>query len=97
MIDASVSGKCLAASVLSACWSQMLDILSVTLNDQVAIAGTGGMALYSLSLLLATDSAQEDVRRARSAICASLDGFQRAAKLCCALGELLLVIWKPYL
>ncbi|BFZ24689.1 hypothetical protein BsWGS_27727 [Bradybaena similaris] len=79
-------GKCLAASVLSACWSQMLDILSVTLNDQVAIAGTGGMALYSLSLLLATDSAQEDVRRARSAICASLDGFQRAAKLCCALG-----------
>ncbi|CAG5120591.1 unnamed protein product, partial [Candidula unifasciata] len=79
-------GKCLAASVLSACWSQMLDILSVMLNDQLPITGSGGMALYSLSLLLATDSAQEDVRRARSAICASLDGFQKAAKLCCALG-----------
>ena len=46
----------------------------------------GGVA-SSLSLLLATDSAREDVRRARSAICTSLNGLQRAAKLCCVLGE----------
>ena len=48
----------------------------------------GGGVTHNLQLLLATDSAREDVRRARSAICTSLNGLQRAAKLCCVLGKL---------
>ncbi|XP_035825340.1 brefeldin A-inhibited guanine nucleotide-exchange protein 3 [Aplysia californica] len=78
------AGKALAADVLSGCWAQVLDILSVMLNEQGGAPGGGGR--YSLSLLLATDSAREDVRRARSAICTSLNGLQKAAKLCCVLG-----------
>ncbi|CAL1539457.1 unnamed protein product [Lymnaea stagnalis] len=80
------AGKRLAAGVLSACWAEVLDILSVMLNEQVPVSGGGSMTRYSLALLLATDSAQEDVRKARSAICTSLNGLQRAAKLCCVLG-----------
>ena len=67
------------------------------LNDASSSTGVGGgnggggggsmLGRPSLALLLATDSAQEDVRRARSAICTSLNGLQRAAKLCCVLGE----------
>ncbi|KAH9500620.1 hypothetical protein Btru_077109 [Bulinus truncatus] len=79
-------GKLIAASIMSNCWVEILDILSVMLNDQVPVSGGGPMTRYSLSLLLATDSAQEDVRKARSAICTSLNGLQRAAKLCCVLG-----------
>ncbi|KAK6986607.1 brefeldin A-inhibited guanine nucleotide-exchange protein 3-like isoform X1 [Biomphalaria glabrata] len=79
-------GKIIAAAVLSNCWAEVLDILSVMLNEQVPVSGGGSMTRYSLSLLLAMDSAQEDVRKARSAICTSLNGLQRAAKLCCVLG-----------
>ncbi|XP_059166369.1 brefeldin A-inhibited guanine nucleotide-exchange protein 3-like isoform X2 [Physella acuta] len=78
------AGKLLSINVLSTCWQQILDILSVMLNEQVS--SSGGGTRYSLALLLATDSAQEDVRKARSAICMSLNGLQRAAKLCCVLG-----------
>ncbi|GFS27280.1 brefeldin A-inhibited guanine nucleotide-exchange protein 3-like [Elysia marginata] len=89
------AGKSLAASVMSACWPEVLNILSVMLNDPSSSGGVGGgnaggggsvLGRPSLALLLATDSAQEDVRRARSAICTSLNGLQRAAKLCCVLG-----------
>ncbi|GFN83267.1 Brefeldin a-inhibited guanine nucleotide-exchange protein 3-like [Plakobranchus ocellatus] len=90
------AGKSLAASVMSACWPEVLDILSVMLNDPSSVGGGSGgssgggggsvLGRPSLALLLATDSAQEDVRRARSAICTSLNGLQRAAKLCCVLG-----------
>lgn len=67
--------------VLTGCWDTALEILSVLLNgtNSCGISGT-------LGLLLGTDGAKEEHRRAKDAIAESLDGLQRAAKLCNTLG-----------
>ncbi|XP_023223516.1 brefeldin A-inhibited guanine nucleotide-exchange protein 3-like [Centruroides sculpturatus] len=67
--------------VLTGCWDAALEILSVLLNGTNSCGVTG-----TLGLLLGTDGAKEEHRRAKDAIAESLDGLQRAAKLCNILG-----------
>ncbi|XP_061176274.1 brefeldin A-inhibited guanine nucleotide-exchange protein 3-like [Saccostrea echinata] len=75
------SGRMFARHVLSKCWDSILDVLSVLLNGKSSCGISS-----SLGLLLGTEGAKEESLRAREAICTSLNGLQRAAKLCCALG-----------
>ncbi|XP_021364639.1 brefeldin A-inhibited guanine nucleotide-exchange protein 3-like isoform X1 [Mizuhopecten yessoensis] len=74
-------GKKFSKRVLSRCWDGVLDVLSVLLNGKSSCGITS-----SLGLMLGTEGAKEESLRAREAICMSLDGLQKAARLCCALG-----------
>ncbi|XP_033740095.1 brefeldin A-inhibited guanine nucleotide-exchange protein 3-like isoform X2 [Pecten maximus] len=74
-------GKRFSKRVLSRCWEGVLDVLSVLLNGKSSCGITS-----SLGLMLGTEGAKEESLRAREAICMSLDGLQKAARLCCALG-----------
>ncbi|XP_077488435.1 brefeldin A-inhibited guanine nucleotide-exchange protein 3 isoform X2 [Amblyomma americanum] len=76
-----MAGMKFARHVLTACWDTMLEVLSVLLN------GTNSCGIASsLGLLLGTDGAKEDHRKAREAVANCLDGLQCAAKLCNVLG-----------
>ncbi|XP_075751302.1 brefeldin A-inhibited guanine nucleotide-exchange protein 3 isoform X2 [Rhipicephalus microplus] len=76
-----LAGMKFARHVLTACWDTMLEVLSVLLN------GTNSCGIASsLGLLLGTDGAKEDHRKAREAVANCLDGLQCAAKLCNILG-----------
>lgn len=76
-----LAGMKFARHVLTACWDTMLEVLSVLLN------GTNSCGVASsLGLLLGTDGAKEDHRKAREAVANCLDGLQCAAKLCNVLG-----------
>ena len=77
----SATGKKFSRRVLSKCWEGVLDVLSVLLNGKNSCGITS-----SLALLLGTEGAKEESHRAREAICMSLDGLQKAARLCCTLG-----------
>lgn len=80
------TGTKFARRVLTACWDTMLEVLSVLLN------GTNSCGVASsLGLLLGTDGAKEDHRKAREAVANCLDGLQRAAKLYNVLGKHLFV------
>lgn len=79
-----------ARRVLSRCWDGILDVLSVLLNGKSSCGITS-----SLGLLLGTEGAKEESLRAREAICTSLNGLQKAARLCCTLGMYHLDQLKP--
>lgn len=74
-------GKMFARRVLSKCWDGILDVLSVLLNGKSSCGISS-----SLGLLLGTEGAKEESLRAQEAICTSLNGLQKAARLCCTLG-----------
>ncbi|XP_022237175.1 brefeldin A-inhibited guanine nucleotide-exchange protein 3-like isoform X2 [Limulus polyphemus] len=75
------AGMKIARRVLTACWNTGLEVLSVLLD------GTNSCGITStIGLLLATEASKEELRRASDAIAESLDGLQRSAKLCNALG-----------
>ncbi|CAN7988152.1 unnamed protein product [Ixodes hexagonus] len=76
-----LAGMKFARRVLTTCWDTMLEVLSVLLNG----TNSCGVAC-SLGLLLGTDGAKEDRRKAREAVANCLDGLQRAAKLYNVLG-----------
>uniref|UniRef100_K1PG55 Brefeldin A-inhibited guanine nucleotide-exchange protein 3 n=1 Tax=Magallana gigas TaxID=29159 RepID=K1PG55_MAGGI len=76
----SESGKMFARRVLSKCWDGILDVLSVLLNGKSSCGISS-----SLGLLLGTEGAKEESLRAQEAICTSLNGLQKAARLCCTL------------
>ncbi|XP_077540240.1 brefeldin A-inhibited guanine nucleotide-exchange protein 3 isoform X1 [Haemaphysalis longicornis] len=76
-----MAGMKFSRHVLTGCWDLMLEVLSVLLN------GTNSCGVASsLGLLLGTDGAREEHRRAREAVANCLDGLQVAAKLCNVLG-----------
>ncbi|XP_040062115.1 brefeldin A-inhibited guanine nucleotide-exchange protein 3 [Ixodes scapularis] len=76
-----LAGMKFARRVLTTCWDTMLEVLCVLLN------GTNSCGVASsLGLLLGTDGAKEDRRKAREAVADCLDGLQRAAKLYNVLG-----------
>ncbi|KAK3098836.1 hypothetical protein FSP39_023524 [Pinctada imbricata] len=79
--NAAEAGKKFSRRVLSKLWDGVLDVLSVLLNGQSSCGITS-----SLALLLGTEGAREESHRAREAICMSLNGLQKAARLCCTLG-----------
>lgn len=60
----------------------MLDVLSVLLNGKSSCGISS-----SLALMIGTEGAKEESIRAREAIVMSLDGLQKAARLCCTLGK----------
>ena len=76
------SGVKLSRRVLSCCWDSMLSVLSASLGDP---RGQLGVTL-SLALLLGSEVAREEHRRARDSIVASLEGLQKAARLTNILG-----------
>ncbi|XP_064629621.1 brefeldin A-inhibited guanine nucleotide-exchange protein 3-like isoform X3 [Lineus longissimus] len=75
------AGMKFAKAVLMLCWDGILDVLSVLLDGKSSCGITS-----SLSLMLGTEGAKEESKRAQEAICMSLDGLQRAARLACMLG-----------
>ncbi|XP_074653085.1 brefeldin A-inhibited guanine nucleotide-exchange protein 3-like [Tubulanus polymorphus] len=75
------AGMRFSKAILVSCWDSILDVLSVLLNGKSSCGITD-----SLSLMLGTEGAKEEVKRAQEAICMSLDGLQRAARLACLLG-----------
>jgi len=76
------SGKRFSRRILSRCWDSILDVLSVLLNGKNSCGITS-----SIALMLGTEGAKEESFRAREAICMSLEGLQKAARLCCLLGK----------
>lgn len=74
------AGKELSTRLLHTCWDSILDVLSVLVTGK----GSSGISM-SISLLF---NAKEETRKAREAICTSLEGLQRAAYLACILGNL---------
>ncbi|ESO87248.1 hypothetical protein LOTGIDRAFT_229359 [Lottia gigantea] len=75
------AGKKLSKLILYVCYDDILDVLSVLLTGKSSCGSSS-----SLALLLGTEGAKEESMRARNAICLSLDGLRKAAKLCCMLG-----------
>ena len=69
--------------ILTECWDGILDVLSVLLDGKSSCGISS-----SLALMLGTEGAKEESMRARDAICMSLDGLQKAARLACSLGKL---------
>ena len=76
------SGVKLSRRVLSCCWDSMLSVLSAGLGDPRGQLGVTS----SLALLLGSEVAREEHRRAKDSIVASLDGLQKAARLTNILG-----------
>ena len=77
-------GALLAQKILSVAWHGMLDVLSALTSGRGGGGAWGGGVSGSLAALMF--NAKEESRRAREAICTSLEGLQRAARLSCILG-----------
>ena len=73
-----VLGVSFAKEILTVCWDGILDVLSSVLSER-----SSGDLSSSLSLML---NAREETEKARQAICLSLEGLQRAARLTSILG-----------
>jgi brefeldin A-inhibited guanine nucleotide-exchange protein 3 len=68
-----------ARRILTTCWDGILDILSILISGRSACGVNGSLALMF--------NAKEESRRARQAICTSLEGLKTAAMLSSVLGE----------
>ncbi|XP_064617857.1 brefeldin A-inhibited guanine nucleotide-exchange protein 3-like [Liolophura sinensis] len=75
------AGKLLSRYILTSCWDGILDVMSVLLNGDSSCGISS-----SLGLMLGIEGAKEESLKAREAICTSLEGLQKAARLCCSLG-----------
>jgi len=75
-----------AHKILTVGWHGILDVLSVLTSGRSACGITSSLALMF--------NAKEESRKAREAICTSLEGLQRAARLSCILGQLLFLLVK---
>ncbi|CAD5122905.1 DgyrCDS11305 [Dimorphilus gyrociliatus] len=73
------AGQIAAKNVLSTIWNDMMEVLSTLITCKHSIAGFG----ESLALLF---NAKEENRKAREAICTSLDALRTAAGLAYGLG-----------
>jgi brefeldin A-inhibited guanine nucleotide-exchange protein 3 len=82
------AGVKLSRRVLSCCWDSMLSVLSAGLGDPRGQLGVTS----SLALLLGSEGAREEHRRARDSIVASLEGLQKAARLSNILGRHRLIL-----
>lgn len=71
-------GMIFARKVLSVCWDGILDVLSVLTSGKSSCGIPGSLALLF--------NAKEESRKAREAICVSLEGLQSAAQLSSILG-----------
>ena len=71
-------GQKFARRLLLVCWDNILEVLSVLLNGSSSCGITSSLALLV--------GGMEETQRARQAVCTSLDGLQKAARLSCILG-----------
>ena len=69
--------------VLTSCWEAVLDVLSVLTSGRSCCGITSSLAAAVMF------NAREENRRVRQAICTSLSGLQKAARLSNELGRLL--------
>ncbi|GIX96960.1 brefeldin A-inhibited guanine nucleotide-exchange protein 3 [Caerostris darwini] len=75
------AGRKFSRRILTCCWETVMEVSSVLLN------GTNSCGISStVGFLLGTEGAKEEHRRTKDAIAESLDGLQRAARLCNELG-----------
>ncbi|XP_071438715.1 brefeldin A-inhibited guanine nucleotide-exchange protein 3 [Hetaerina americana] len=75
------AGLKLSRRVLTCCWDSMYIVLSSLLSESGQLGVTA-----SIGLLLGTEMARDENRRARDAIVTSLEGLQKAARLSNILG-----------
>lgn len=68
--------------ILSCVWDSMLAVLSAMLGDYNAPLGVTS----SIALLLGSEGAREDHKRARDGVVTSLEGLHKAARLSNILG-----------
>lgn len=69
----------LGRRILTTCWDGILDVLSVLISGRSMCGITGSLALMF--------NAKEESRKARQAICTSLEGLQTALRLSSVLGQ----------
>uniref|UniRef100_A0A8C0WGM8 SEC7 domain-containing protein n=1 Tax=Castor canadensis TaxID=51338 RepID=A0A8C0WGM8_CASCN len=78
--DSTVAGVAFARYILVGCWKNLIDTLSTPLTGRMAGSSKG------LAFILGAEGIKEQNQRERDAICMSLDGLRKAARLSCALG-----------
>lgn len=75
-----VPGVAFARYILVGCWKNLIDTLSTPLTGRMAGSSKG------LAFILGAEGIKEQNQKERDAICMSLDGLRKAARLSCALG-----------
>ena len=75
-----VLGVAFARYILVGCWKNLIDTLSTPLTGRMAGSSKG------LAFILGAEGVKEQSQKERDAICMSLDGLRKAARLSCALG-----------
>ncbi|XP_077080176.1 brefeldin A-inhibited guanine nucleotide-exchange protein 3 isoform X2 [Siphateles boraxobius] len=78
--DNLVAGVVFARFILTGCWKNLIDTLSMPLTGRMAGSSRG------LAFILGAEGVKEQTQRERDTICLSLDGLRKAAALSCALG-----------
>nr|XP_020634295.1 brefeldin A-inhibited guanine nucleotide-exchange protein 3 isoform X2 [Pogona vitticeps] len=78
--DAVVAGVTFARYLLIGCWKNLIDTLSTPLTGRMAGSSKG------LAFILGAEGIKEQNQKEKDAICMSLDGLRKAARLSCALG-----------
>lgn len=76
----SATGVAFARYILVGCWKNLIDTLSTPLTGRMAGSSKG------LAFILGAEGIKEQNQKERDAICMSLDGLRKAARLSCALG-----------
>lgn len=75
-----IVGVAFARYILVGCWKNLIDTLSTPLTGRMAGSSKG------LAFILGAEGIKEQNQKERDAICMSLDGLRKAARLSCALG-----------
>ncbi|XP_069792213.1 brefeldin A-inhibited guanine nucleotide-exchange protein 3 [Narcine bancroftii] len=78
--DSVTAGMCFARFILIGCWKNLIDMLSTPLTGRVTGSSKG------LAFILGMEGIKDQNQKERDAICMSLDGLRKAARLSCALG-----------
>ncbi|KAK2505010.1 hypothetical protein MC885_004479, partial [Smutsia gigantea] len=78
--DSTVAGVAFARYILVGCWKNLIDTLSTPLTGRMAGSSKG------LAFILGAEGIKEQNQKERDAICMSLNGLRKAARLSCALG-----------
>uniref|UniRef100_A0A8C6X1Z0 ARFGEF family member 3 n=2 Tax=Elapinae TaxID=42168 RepID=A0A8C6X1Z0_NAJNA len=78
--DTLMAGVAFARYLLIGCWKNLIDTLSTPLTGRMAGSSKG------LAFILGAEGIKEQNQKEKDAICMSLDGLRKAARLSCALG-----------
>ncbi|KAM4694675.1 LOW QUALITY PROTEIN: brefeldin A-inhibited guanine nucleotide-exchange protein 3 [Discoglossus pictus] len=76
----ALAGVAFARYILIGCWKNLIDTLSAPLTGRMAGSSKG------LAFILGAEGVKVQNQKERDAICMSLDGLRKAARLSCALG-----------